>query len=281
MSGTARDHHAGPLFIIGGHEDRDPHGPRDILAAIAERIAGDKLVIATIASPSREGYFEEYTAAFADLHDGELTELYLDQRSDADTRETLDLLEGARGIFFTGGDQTRLVSMVAGTALGEWLDRFSGKGGLIAGTSAGASAMSATMLVSGRGDASARSDAVAMAPGLGLARGMIIDQHFAERGRIGRLIAAVAAAPDAIGLGLDEDTAAVLEHGTVRIIGSGAAYVLDGAQITCSDVSEVRAGVPITVHDLTLHVLGAGAGFDLADRRPALTPPGRDGDKAR
>ncbi len=281
MSAPLQDHQRGPLFVIGGHEDRDPDGRRTILAAIADRVGGGKLVIATIASSSREGYFADYKAAFADLHEGELVELYLDRRGEADAPETLDLVEEARGIFFTGGDQTRLVSMVAGTALGAWLERFHRQGGVIAGTSAGASAMSATMLVSGESEASGRSSAVSMAPGLGLIEAAIIDQHFAERGRIGRLIAAVAAAPGSLGLGLDEDTAAVIADGKLRILGSGAAYVLDGSEVTYSNVAEVRADKPITVHGLTLHVFGAGACFDIAARRPEVMPPDRGEDKAR
>ncbi len=268
MSEASHERTPGPLFIIGGHEDRDPDGRRTILAAIAKRLGGGKLVIATIASHSRTGYFDDYRAAFEGLHRGELVELYLDQRSDADSPATLDLVEGASGIFFTGGNQTRLVSMVAGTALGAWLARLHEEGGLIAGTSAGASAMSATMLVSGDSDDSGRRGAVAMAPGLGLMEDTIIDQHFAQRGRIGRLVAALAAAPGSLGLGLDEDTAAVVEDGKLSVIGSGAAYLLDPAGVSFSDVSEVRTGAPITVHDLCAHVLGTGAEFDLATRKP-------------
>lgn len=269
----------GPLFIIGGHEDRDPEGRRTILTEIARRLGGGKLVVATTASPSRTGYLEEYEAAFAGLHEGDLVELYLDQRSEADAPPTLDLLEGARGIFFTGGNQTRLVSMIAGTAVHEWLRQLHDEGGLIAGTSAGASAMSTTMLVAGDSDESGRRGAVEMAPGLGLLEGTIIDQHFAQRGRIGRLVAALAAAPGSLGLGLDEDTAAVVEDGSLTVIGSGAAYLLDAAGVSHSDVSQVRAGQAITVHDLGLHVLGSGAGFDLAGRRPHV-PTGGNGKHA-
>ncbi|WP_073975362.1 cyanophycinase [Erythrobacter donghaensis] len=277
MTEAQEAHGAGPLFIIGGHEDRDQEGRRHILAAVAERLAGGKLVIATIASPSRTGYFEDYRAAFADLHEGELVELYLDQRSEADAPATRDIMEGARGIFFTGGNQTRLTTMVAGTAVEAWLKRLHHGGGLIAGTSAGASAMSATMLVSGDSVESGRRGAVEMAPGLGLVANTIIDQHFAQRGRMGRLVAALAAAPGSLGLGLDEDTAAVVENGQIRVMGSGAAYVLDAAELSYSDVAEVRAGTPITVHDMRLHVLGAGAGFDLVERQP-LVPPERETD---
>jgi cyanophycinase len=264
----------GPLFIIGGHEDRDPKGRRTILAAIAARLGGGKLVIATTASPSHTGYFDEYRDAFAGLHEGELVELYIDRRSEADAPETRDLLEGARGIFFTGGNQMRLTSMIAGTAVGAWLQRLHGEGGLIAGTSAGASAMSATMLVSGDSDDSGRRGAVEMAPGLGLLESVIIDQHFAQRGRIGRLVAALAAAPGSLGLGLDEDTAAIVEHGRLEVIGSGATYVLDGTGVGYSNVSEVRSGTPITVHDLTLHVLGHGGALDLTGRKPLVPPSG-------
>lgn len=261
----------GPLFVIGGHEDRHPEGRRTILASIAKRLGGGKLVIATIASPSRTGYFDEYRDAFAGLHEGELVELFLEQRSEADTQRTSDLLDGARGIFFTGGNQTRLVSLIAGTAVSEWLQQLHREGGLIAGTSAGASAMSATMLVSGDSDDSGRRGGVDLAPGLGLVEGTIIDQHFAQRGRIGRLVAALAAAPEALGLGLDEDTAAVIEDDSLTVSGSGAVYILDAKEVGYSNVSDVRQGTTITVHDLRLHVLGHGGAFDLAGRRP-LTP---------
>lgn len=266
MSAPARQRGPGPLVIIGGHEDRDPAGRRTILAAIAERLGGGKLVIATIASPSRSGYFADYEAAFADLHEGELVELYLDERREGGEDATLALVEDARGIFFTGGDQLRLTSMVSGTALGEWLHRFHREGGLVAGTSAGASAMSATMLVAGESDASGRIGEISMAPGFGLAPEVIIDQHFAERGRIGRLVAALAAAPQVLGLGLDEDTAAVLEDGRFAVIGSGAAYVIDAAGAAHSNIASARSGDPVALHDARLHVLTAGCAFDLAAR---------------
>src|SRR4051812_22330700 len=205
------DKRRGPLIIIGGGEDRDPKGERRILREIARRVRGGKLVLATVASHEPQGYFDEYRDAFADLGLGELVELYVEDRAEAGDREKLEVLDDAAGIFFTGGDQLRITSQIGDSGIEARVRTLYARGGLVAGTSAGASVMSETMLVGGASAATHRIGDLHMAPGLGLVRDAIIDQHFAERGRFGRLIGAVAHNPRVLGLGIDEDTAAIVE----------------------------------------------------------------------
>lgn len=256
----------GALIIIGGHEDKE--GDRLILRQVAERLDGGRLVIATIASHQPDGYFESYRTAFADLGATDLVELYVDDRNEALDEACGAVIDEAAGVFFSGGDQLRLASLVGDTPLERRLCALHDRGGVIAGTSAGASMMSETMLVAGPGSESYRLGDLRMAPGLGLIAGVIIDQHFAERGRIGRLLGAVAHNPRLLGLGIDEDSAIVVEDGIATVIGTGAITVVDAHDMTFSNVAEDHADAVLTVHGIRLHVLGAGQRFDLAQRTP-------------
>jgi cyanophycinase len=258
----------GTLVIIGGHEDRDPRGERTILREVARRLNGGKLVLATVASHKPEGYFEEYRKALADIHKGELVELYVEDRCEAGDRDKLRLLDDAAGVFFSGGDQLRITSQIGDTSIEAGVRRLFERGGLVAGTSAGASVMSETMLIKGTSAETHRIGDLHMAPGLGLVPDVIIDQHFAERGRFGRLIGAVAHNPRVLGIGIDEDTAAVVEGHCLRVIGSGAVYIVDGQHVTHSNVAEGRADRVLSMHDVCVHVLGTGDRFDLKQRQP-------------
>jgi cyanophycinase len=259
----------GPLIIIGGHEERDPEGKRTILKEIAKRVSGGKLVLATIASHKPEGYFDEYQRAFEGLGIGELVELYLEERSEAEAEDKLKILDDAAGIFFSGGDQLRITSQLGDTPIEKRVLALHQRGGVIAGTSAGATAMSETMLVRGTSSETHRIGDLHMAPGLGLLRDVIIDQHFAERGRFGRLLGAVAHNPRVLGMGIDEDTAAIVEQDELRAIGSGAVYIVDAHHVTHSNVAEARPERVLSMHDVRVHVLGAGDGFNLETRRPS------------
>ncbi|GBF07958.1 cyanophycinase [Deinococcus aerius] len=265
----------GTLIIIGGHEAKE--GRREILREVARRVRGGRLVIATVASHEPEGYFEGYQGGFEGLGVGDLVELYVEDRTEALGEDKLGLLDGATGVFFTGGDQLRITSQIGDTPLEARIRQVYEAGGVIAGTSAGASAMCETMLVKGHSKESYRIGDLAMAPGLGLIRGVIIDQHFAERGRMGRLLGAVAQNPRVLGIGIDEDTAIVVEGGHFRVIGSGAVYVADGAGITHSNIAEARRDEPLSLYDVRLHVLSAGDAFDLGKRKPVPAEALREG----
>ena len=263
----------GSLIIIGGGEDRDPRGKRVILGEVARRVRGGKLVLATVASREPEGYFDEYQAAFADLGLGELVELYVEDRTEAGDRSKLAVLDDAAGVFFSGGDQLRITSQIGDSGIEAKVRAIFERGGVIAGTSAGASVMSDTMLVGGASKATHRIGDLHMAPGLGLVRDAIIDQHFAERGRFGRLIGAVAHNPRVIGIGIDEDTAAIVEGDRFRVIGTGAVYIVDGARCSHCNLAEAEPDKVLSMHGVTVHVLGTGDCYDMAERRPI--PPRR------
>lgn len=260
------DEQGGPLIIIGGHEAKS--GDRTILKEVARRLDGGKLVIATVASHEPEGYFDSYRKGFRDLGVGELVELYVEERSESHDAEVLAVLDGAAGVFFSGGDQLRISSQIGDTPIERRIRDLHARGGLIAGTSAGASVMSETMLVKGPSAESYRIGEVHMAPGLGLLRDVIIDQHFAERGRFGRLLGAVAHNPRLMGLGIDENTATVVEGGRMTVIGEGAVYVVDGENATHSNISEGAAEDALSMFNVTLHVLSKGDVFDIRARRP-------------
>lgn len=267
----------GPLVVIGGHEDKE--GERVILKAVAERVKGRRLVLATIASHQPSGYLETYQKALGDLGVGEVVELYLDERSQTRDPEKLALFDGAAGVFFSGGDQLRIASQIGDTPIERAVRRIHDQGGLIAGTSAGASVMSETMLVNGASHESHRIGDLHMAPGLGLVKSAIIDQHFAERGRIGRLLGAVAHNPRMLGVGVDEDTAILVEGRSFRVLGSGAVYVVDAEDVTQSNIAEGDPAGALSLHDVRLHVLASGDGFDLSRRAP-LAPNQADPRKA-
>jgi len=259
----------GTLIIIGGHEDKE--GDRVILKEVARRVGKGRLVVASVASHKPAGYFEDYQKAFAELGVTDTSDLYIEERSEAATEEKLSAFEGATGVFFTGGDQLRITSQIGDTPIEQRVQDIYAAGGVICGTSAGASAMCETMMVKGHGSESYRVGDLRMAPGLGLIRSVIIDQHFAERGRMGRLLGAVAQNPRVLGIGIDEDTAIVVEGEQFTVIGSGAVYVVDGAGVTHSNIAEAQVDAVLSIHDVCLHVLSTGERFDLKARRPAGT----------
>ncbi|MDB5371048.1 MAG: cyanophycinase [Roseomonas sp.] len=256
----------GPLIIIGGHEDKE--GERVILRAVARFLKGGRLVVATVASHQPEGYFTSYKDAFSALGVTDLVELYVEERAEAQDEEKLRIFDGAAGVFFSGGDQLRISSQLGDTPVERRVREIHEAGGVIAGTSAGASVMSDTMLVKGSSRETHRIGDLHLAPGLGLVRDVIIDQHFAERGRIGRLLGAVAQNPRELGIGIDEDTAIILQGHRFEVIGSGGVYVVDGGGVTHSNIAEAEADRALSIHDVRLHVLCQGDVFDLRDRRP-------------
>ena len=267
--GNEKPERAGTLVIIGGHEDKE--GDRAILAEVARRVGPGRLVVTTVASHQPEGYFEGYQQAFGALGVHDLTELYVEDRCEAMLPEKLAALDGAAGVFFTGGDQLRITSQIGDTAIEHRIREIYQRGGVICGTSAGASAMCETMLVQGRGGESHRVGSLRLAPGLGLIQNVIIDQHFAERGRMGRLLGAVAENPRVLGIGIDEDTAIVVQGDRFDVIGSGAVYVVDGSGVTHSNIAEAEEDRVLSMYDVRLHVLSMGDAFNLSERRPSGT----------
>ena len=262
----------GTLIIIGGHEDKEDD--KLILRAVADRVGSGKLVVATLASGMPAEQFEEYERIFRGLGVRHVYKFEIESREEAKSPQKVRILEDAEGVFFTGGDQLKITSQIGDTPVYERIQEIFSSGGLIAGTSAGASVVCATMLVSGPGSESHRvGGALRMAPGLGLIPDVIIDQHFAERGRVGRLIGAVAQNPRMLGLGIDEDTAIVIEGlRTFTVIGAGAVYVIDGSTVSYSNLTEEESDRTMSIYDVRMHMLSMGDSFDLQAREPRSHP---------
>ncbi len=262
---------AGSLIIIGGHEDKE--GEREILKAVAERLGGGKLVVATVATSLPEEMGDEYVKVFRELGVEQVDVLDVRARPDGYDQRNIDKLADASAIFFTGGDQLRITAHLGDSSIYSRLEEIYQAGGTIIGTSAGASVMSETMMVRGAQDASHTIGDLTMAPGLGLLKGVVVDQHFAERGRIGRLIAAVAHNPRNIGVGIDENTAIIVDQDNCfTVIGAGGVYVVDGAEISDTNLAEGARDEVLSCFDIRLHVLKAGQQFDLNQRRPYKAP---------
>ncbi|KYF78802.1 cyanophycinase [Sorangium cellulosum] len=263
----------GALVLIGGHEDKE--GEREILRDVVARAGGRPIVVATVASDVAGELWVEYERVFRALGAAEVAHLDIAQRGDAGEARWLGMLEGAGCVFFTGGDQLKITSKLGGSRIADAICAVYRRGGTIAGTSAGASVMSETMLVGGAGEESARvRGAVRMAPGLGLVRDLLVDQHFAQRGRLGRLLGAVAHNPRLLGIGIDEDTAAAIEPDRrLRALGTGAVYVVDGRNLSHTNIGEEEGDRVLSLFDVRLHVLSAGDSLDLESGRPAPGQP--------
>ena len=258
---------SGSLVIIGGREDKA--GDMTILREVVARSGGGKLVVASVASELPHELWQDYKAAFKKLGIKKLDHLFIERPEEARQEKNLKILDGATAIFFTGGDQLKITTKLGGTPVLERLLEIYHQGGVIAGTSAGASMMGETMLVGGENQESHKVGNWMMAPGLGIVKETIIDQHFAQRGRIGRLLGAVALNPGVLGIGIDEDTALVVEEGKMRVIGSNAIYIVDGRGVTYTNISEAEAERTMSMHDVKLHILSTGESFDPATRRPS------------
>lgn len=259
----------GDLIIIGGHEDKQ--GDREILTEVARRAKGGPLLMITVATQQPKQMGEEYSKVFRELGVKQVEVLDIRTRGDASDEANVAKIKDATVIFFTGGDQLRITSQIGDTPTFRCLKERYRQGVTIVGTSAGAAAMPDTMLIEGENDKSNKISALSMAPGLALLPGVVIDSHFAERGRMGRLLGAVAQNPKNLGIGIDEDTAVVVRCGEhFRVIGSGAVYVADGTQVSYSSLSEKNPEGVVSIYDVKLHVLGKDDRFDLRSRRPEL-----------
>lgn len=201
------DTETGSLVIIGGAEDK--HGECRILRRLVEMAGGDRarMLILTAAAEEPGAVGATYRRVFGELGVAETFIIHVSDRAQANDPGLLSLLRHATGVFFTGGDQLRLTALLGGTTIDRALRQLHRRGAVIAGTSAGASAMSDTMIVGGHDDETATRNTVRLAPGMGWLPGVVVDQHFAQRGRIGRLLTALAQNPRVLAVGIDEDTA--------------------------------------------------------------------------
>lgn len=265
----SRDTKSGCLIVIGGREDKEDQ--MQCLKEVAIRVGRGKLVVASLASTMPRELWADYRRIFKSLGVKSIKHLHVETHEEARMTKNVDLLDGADGVFFTGGDQLKITTRIGGTPVyGKILEIFN-RGGVIAGTSAGAACMGETMLVGTENLESHKVGTWSMAPGLGLIKETIIDQHFAQRGRIGRLLGAVSMNPGILGIGIDEDTAIMVSGGEAEVVGANAVYVIDGRNVSYTNVTEAAAERTMSLHDVKLHILSAGEKLDLETRRPLLS----------
>jgi len=256
----------GWIIPIGGAEDKETN-PR-ILARFVELSGGTDADIVVIPTASRlKDSGTRYEELFRGMGASRVEVLDFDTRRDCQEEGRLARLAEASGIFFTGGNQLRISTLLGGTSVAKLIRTLNAQGVHVGGTSAGASILSEHMIAFGKEGASPTAGSVRLAPGLGLTNRFVIDQHFRQRDRLGRLLAALAYNPFAIGIGLDEDTAAFIRpDNTLEVEGSGAVTVVDASELQFSSMAEVDEDEPVCLLGLRIHILVAGATFNLHTR---------------
>ena len=261
----------GFIIPVGGAEEKI--GDVTILRRFAS-LCGSECRIAIIPTASEQSDTgARYETLFQQLGVGQAEALPIHDRPDAELPHLLEVLDRADGIFLTGGNQLRLSTTIGGTAMAKALRRRNAEGAHIAGTSAGAAFLCEHMIAFGREGGSPRAKIVTLAPGLGLTNRVIIDQHFRQRDRLGRLLTALAYNPFAIGIGLDENTAAFIGPDDVlEVVGSGALTIVDPSGLEFSSMARVRKNDPVCLIGLRLHILDHGSTFNLHTREAAAAP---------
>jgi len=257
----------GWIIPIGGAEDRESR--RRILKRFVQLCGGRDADIVIIPTASRRADTgARYEDLFNRLEAGRATSVDFVDREDGAREDYLQRIQAATGVFFTGGNQLRISTILGGTPAAKLIRNRNAQGMHVAGTSAGASVLSEHMIAFGKEGSSPRAGSVRLAPGLGLTNRFIIDQHFRQRDRLGRLVAALAYNPFAIGIGLDEDTAAFIgPDNTLEVEGSGAVTVVDAGDLQFSSMADVSLSEPVCLLGLTVHLLVAGATYNLHTRK--------------
>jgi cyanophycinase len=256
----------GTLFAIGGAEAKLRR--RTVLGAFVAAAGGPDSRIAVISSASSLGaeVVEVYQAIFTSIGAREVVSLRPESRTQAAESDLVEPLGKVGGIFMTGGNQLKLSSLITGTSFGDAIHEAYQRGAAVAGTSAGASILAEHMVAFGAGGATPKQRMSQLSAGLGLIQGVVIDQHFEQRNRYGRLLSLVAQSPSLLGLGIDEDTAAVIHDGhRLEVVGRGAVTVVDGQHLV-SNAFAAKRTAPLLVSGAVVHVLPAGSTFDLLSR---------------
>lgn len=261
----------GQLVIIGGAEDKE--GDCTILREFVRRAGGinARIVVMTVATSLPEEVGRTYTGVFDRLGVENVQIVDTANREDGSDPKALEAIEKATGVFFTGGDQSRITSQLKGTLLDLAIHRRYQQDGLVvAGTSAGAAMMPDVMIVEGESETHPRLEVVEMGPGMGFLPGVVIDQHFLQRGRLGRLLSAVTQEPVVLGFGIDENTAVVVANNQFEVIGEGAVTVIDVTELTHTNLGQILKDEDLAICDAKLHILPHGYRFDLKTRKPIL-----------
>ncbi|MCK0751530.1 cyanophycinase [Chromohalobacter japonicus] len=258
----------GHIVAIGGAEDRSSE--LAILKRVFELAPEDNHEVAVIATASSipEQVLPSYEAAFERLGATQVHALDIQDRQQAADADNAHLIKRSGVIFFTGGDQLRLTTVLGGSATLRAIRERLRAGAVVAGTSAGAAAMPSTMIYNGSASDALRKGAVNMTFGLGFVRGMIIDSHFLERGRFTRLMEVGASNPEQFGVGLGEDAAVIIYPNRIlETIGPGHVIIIDSRDLASSNIAELEMGEPVAIENMILHAMVSGHGYDLDARR--------------
>lgn len=263
----------GDIVAIGGAEDKTRE--RHVLGRLVGLAGGSKASIAIfpVASVVPDELADAYVGVFRHLGASDIHVFDIRRREEAFDPDRVRLLQECSLVFFTGGDQLRLVVTLGGTPMVQAIRRMNAAGVPVAGTSAGAAALCQHMIARGRSGQVAGRHMVNLAAGLGLTNRIVVDQHFSQRHRMGRLFSAVSMNPFLIGVGIDEDTAACLDASNrLTVWGKGSVTIVDGSDISHTNVHEIEGRKPATVIGLKVHVLTAGGSFDLVNRTGEPAP---------
>jgi cyanophycinase len=260
----------GPLVIIGGAEDREGDCVvlREFIRAAGGVNANIAVMTAATSLPVEVG--DDYVRVFERLGASHISVIHTERREDSDREDNLDRVKDATGIFFTGGDQSRIVDFIKGTSLDKVIHKRHQEGAVIGGTSAGAAMMPDQMIVGGASVSNPSVDAVEMGPGMGFLPGVVVDQHFAERGRLGRLLAALVLQPAVLGLGIDEDTGIIVTGDEFQVVGSGAITVVDETTATHNNLDGLLRDEKIALCNVKLHILPHGYRFNWKTHEPLV-----------
>jgi cyanophycinase len=271
-SKVEEDKKRGYIVAVGGAEDKV--GPAEILRRFVEVAGGKGARIAIIPTASRLGDTgKRYEKLFKGIGVEEARAIPFAERADASKDEWVRMLEAASGVFLTGGSQLRISTILGGTPVAKAIRRMNARGVAVGGTSAGAAVLSEHMIASGDEGSTPTIGMATLAPGFGLSNRVIIDQHFRQRDRLGRLLTALAYNPFAVGVGLDEDTAAFINPDRViEVVGTGAITLVDASALGHSSVATTDQGKPICLTNIKVHVLTHGATYNL-ETREAFPPP--------
>ncbi|MBF2067976.1 MAG: cyanophycinase [Calothrix sp. C42_A2020_038] len=258
------------LVIIGGAEDKE--GDCIILREFVRRAGGTKarIVIMTAATELPREVGENYIRVFERLGAEDVRIVDTETRDDASSSTALKAIDAATGVFFTGGDQARITSILKDTEIDAAIHKRYAEGTVVGGTSAGAAVMPDIMIVEGDSETNPRINIVDLGPGMGFLPGIVIDQHFSQRGRLGRLISALAQQPAVLGFGIDENTAMVIAGDQMEVIGEGVVTVVDENELVHNNVDEILRDEPLAFCGARLHILPHGYKFDLKTHKPIL-----------
>jgi len=260
----------GQLVIIGGAEDKE--GDCKVLREFVRRAGGTqaRIVVMTVATELPREVGENYIRVFERLGAADVRIVDTVEREDASSASYLEAIEKSSGVFFTGGDQARITSILKGTEIDAAIHKRYQEGIVVGGTSAGAAMMPDIMIVEGDSETNPRVNVVDMGPGMGFLPGIVVDQHFLQRGRLGRLISALAQQPAVLGFGIDENTAVIVSDNKFEVIGEGAVTVVDVADLIHTNVGQILKDEALAICGAKLHILPDGYRFDLQTRKPIL-----------